>query len=300
MLPSRRMGRRASHLVRLVAFFLGLAGTAPELSRAERLQPKTVSAFEQYVQFKEACMNKEIRDGKPFLEIDGLPSAARGRAYADLKQGQIIIQRSDECGSRDRTGIPGGLIHDWTGIVFVPGVSLSQVLVMLQDYDHDVEYYKPDVLRSKLVARSGDDFQIYLRLKKVKVVAVVLDTEYAVHYAHLDAAHSYSLSYSTRIEEVENAGGPQERDRPVGDDHGFLWRLYSYWRFYQADNGVYLQCNVLSLTRDVPTGLGWLVQPFIENVPRESLRFTLNATRKALVTKFGESAVSSGAAGQAK
>lgn len=245
-------------------------------------------------------MNKEIRDGKRFLEIDGLPSAARSRAYADLKQGQIIIQRSDECGSRDRTGIPGGLIHDWNGIVFVPGVSLSQALVMLQDYDHDVEYYKPDVLRSKLVARSGDDFQIYLRLKKVKVVAVVLDTEYTVHYARIDAAHSYSLSYSTRIEEVENAGGPQERDRPVGDDHGFLWRLYSYWHFYQADNGVYLQCNVLSLTRDVPAGLGWLVQPFLENVPRESLRFTLNATRKALVAKFGESAVSSGAAGQAK
>ncbi len=81
----------------------------------------------------------------------------------------------------------------------------------------------------------------------------------------------------------KNPGEPQERDLPVGDDHGFLWRLNSYWRFYEADGGVYVQCNAISLTRDVPAGLGWLIRPFIENVPRESLNFTLEATRKFLL-----------------
>ena len=33
-------------------------------------------------------------------------------------------------------------------------------------------------------------------------------------------------------------------------------------------------------------GLGWLAGPFIENVPRESLNFTLTATREALIKKF--------------
>src|ERR1700674_754194 len=157
---------------------------------------------------------------------------------------------------------------------------------MLQDYDHDSEYYNPQVLQSKLVEHSGNDFKIFLRLKRVQVVTVVLDTDYDVHFTTLDAGHAFSNSYSTRIVEVENAGEPQESYKPVGDDHGFLWRLDAYWRFYQADGGVYVQCNAISLTRDIPIGLGWLAGPFIENVPRESLDFTLTATREALLKKF--------------
>jgi hypothetical protein len=69
--------------------------------------------------------------------------------------------------------------------------------------------------------------------------------------------------------------------------------LYSYWRFYQADGGVYIQCNAISLTRDVPAGLGWLIHPFIENIPAESLRFTLDATRTALENKSGSASEAS-------
>jgi hypothetical protein len=46
--------------------------------------------------------------------------------------------------------------------------------------------------------------------------------------------------------------------------------------------GVYVQLEAISLTRDIPDGLGWLVRPFITSIPRESLVFTLNRTRAAL------------------
>jgi hypothetical protein len=82
----------------------------------------------------------------------------------------------------------------------------------------------------------------------------------------------------------------QERPISPKDNHGFLWRLNSYWRFYQADGGVYIQCSAISLTRDVPADLGWLAAPFIENVPRESLNFTLTATREALLKTFPQQA----------
>jgi len=274
------MGRIGNWLA-LAAVLMGLAGTAPLESRAEELKPTTISAFSKYIQSKETRSNKELADGKNFLGIDALPEMDRTKAYADLKAGQIITRRSDECGNC--TSISGGLIHDWTGVVFIPGISIQRALAALQDYDRDAAYYQPEVVKSKLLQKSGDDFHIYLRLKQVHVITVVLDTEYDVHYAHLDASRAESRSYSARISEVENPGGPQERDLPAGDDHGFLWRLNSYWRFYQADGGVYVQCNAISLTRDVPTGLGWLIRPFIENVPRESLDFTLEATRKALL-----------------
>jgi hypothetical protein len=278
-----------------VAAFV-MVGVTPLNSQAEQLPPATGAAFAGYIQSKETRGGKELADGKTFLWIDSLPEATRAQAYTDLKRGQIITRRSDECG--DRTSISGGLIHDWTGIVFIPGISLAQALAALQDYDRDAEYYEPEVVKSKLLKRSGDDFHIYLRLKQVHIVTVVLDTEYDIHYTLLDATHAESRSSSSRIAEVENTGEPQERALPVGDDHGFLWRLNSYWRFYQADGGVYLQCNAVSLTRDVPAGLGWLIRPFIENVPRESLNFTLEATRKALLARFNGTADSVRAPGR--
>jgi hypothetical protein len=288
---------RAFNSLALVAALIVLA-SAPIESRAEQLKPETAVAFAKYIQWKEMRSNTGHADDKTFLWIDSLPETARAKAYADLKQGQTITRRSDECG--DCSSIPGGLIHDWTGIVFIPGISMPEVLAVLQDYDRDSEYYQPQVVTSKLLERSGNNFHIYLRLKQVHIVTVALDTEYEVRYTLLDATHAESSSYSTRIAEVENAGEPQERDLPVGDDHGFLWGLNSFWRFYQGDGGVYLQCNAISLTRDVPAGLGWLVRPFIENVPRESLNFTLEATRKALLIISDRARGTSRALGQSR
>jgi hypothetical protein len=279
------MQHRILNALFAAAVLLAVVDGAALPSRAEKLTTTTANSFEQYVHAKEARSEQELAGGKVFLWIDTLPEPERSKAYASLRQGQVIVRRDLQCETAHCTTIPGGLIHDWVGIVFAPGISVPQAIAALQDYDHDENYYRPQVVRSKLLERSGDDFRVYLRLRQVRITTVVLDTEYDIHYTNLDAAHAYSRSYSTRIAEVENAGEPEEKDRPVGDDRGFLWRLYSYWRFYQADGGVYIQCNAISLTRDVPAGLGWLIHPFIENIPAESLRFTLDATRTALGSK---------------
>jgi hypothetical protein len=43
-----------------------------------------------------------------------------------------------------------------------------------------------------------------------------------------------------------------------------------------------VQSEVASLTRDIPTGLGWMIGPFVTEIPKETLTFTLEATRKAV------------------
>ena len=40
--------------------------------------------------------------------------------------------------------------------------------------------------------------------------------------------------------------------------------------------------RAISLSRDVPTGLGWIINPIIRSLPRESLSNTLRETRQAL------------------
>jgi hypothetical protein len=270
----------------ITPILLASLGLASPLLSAGTPSPETIKAFDSYVKAAEARNNEELAIGKTFLWLDKLPEPDRERTYRLLKSQQPLIGRSASCASRDCLNIPGGIIHDWTGITFVPGVTLQQALRAFQDYDRDADYYHPTVLRAKLLSREGNSFHVFLRLKETHVVTVILDTEYEIQYLSLDSTHAASISHSTQITEIENAGSPQERATSPKDNHGFLWRLNSYWRFLEADGGVYIQCNALSLTRDAPAGLGWLVGPFIENVPRESLNFTLTATREALIKKF--------------
>jgi hypothetical protein len=80
------------------------------------------------------------------------------------------------------------------------------------------------------------------------------------------------------------AGVGTERERALtgGEEHGFLWRLNTYWRCEERDGGVYVRVETVSLSRAIPRGLGWAVGPFVESVPRESVEFTLRRTVSAL------------------
>lgn len=269
-------------IAKVLALLISLAGISFAAPK-----PATNQAFERYVALTEARIQSELSSSQ-FLSIDRLPTQAHAQARAQLSRGEVIIRRLTTDDHGRKIEVPGSLIHHWLATVFVPGGTLEQTLAFVEDYDRQQQFYSPDVQRSRLIWRHGDDFHVFLRFRRTKVVTVVLDTEHDVHYTRVDATHAYSRSISTRIREVANPGKPGEHELSPEEDHGFLWRLNSYWRFEQADGGVYIECEAISLTRDIPTGLGWLVGPFVESVPRESLLFTMTATRKALRTQNPE------------
>jgi hypothetical protein len=275
-----RFKRSARFFAALVG--VSLAAGAPASAGVE-LKSQAASGFDRYVQLTEARMAPELSGAKPFLWLDNLPEPRRSQLRAHLRSGEIIsekLQTSDPSGG---TRTPGALIHHWVGTVFIAGASLQQVLAIVQDYDRHAEYYKPDVVQSRLLEHTGNEYRVYYRLRKKKVVTVLLNAEYDVHRYSLDSGRAYSESRSTRVAQVENPGEPGERELPPGKDGGYMWRLNSYWRYAEADGGVYVQCEALSLTRDIPAGLNWLIAPFIESVPRESLEFTLESTRTAVL-----------------
>jgi hypothetical protein len=243
-------------------------------ARAAELRPETVQAFERYVRETEARLEQRLRPDGKFLWVDEEP-----QREVQVRQGQVAIENRS---GRDTIAVPGGLIHEWIGAVFIPGVTLGKTLAIVQDYDHNQDNYKPEVLASRLVSRDGNDFKVYLRLMKKKVITVILDTDYDVRYFPLGSGRCHSRAYSTRIAEVRNAGKRDERILPPGQDSGFLWRLYTYWRFQERDGGVYVECEAISLTRAIPAGLGWLIEPIVTTLPRESLANTLRETRAAL------------------
>jgi len=278
---------RASKAVapRVLATILASLLGVPQTISAVIPNPTALQEFDRYVRLTEQRMDAEVRPGGALLRIDGLPAESREQDEALLRDGDVITERLETRDGDHEIETPGALIHHWVGTIFIPGSSLDQVLAVVQDYDRHQEYYAPQVLKSKLMGRSGDEFKVYLRLKQKDIITVVFDTEHDVRYTRLDAARAYSRSYSTRIVEIEHAGEQDERGLPPGKDHGFLWHLDSFWRFEQRGGGVFVQCEVISLTRGIPLGMGPLVGPFLESIPKASLELTLRETRDALAPK---------------
>jgi hypothetical protein len=234
-------------------------------AQTTELKPATVLAFDSYIQSAESRIDRQMHSAGGFLWVD----QSSGRA-GRVRAGAVL---SEPWAGKPEQNVPDGLIHDWIGAVFIPGATLDGTLAFVQDYNNHKNVYKPEVLDSKLLSRQGGEFRVYLRLLKKKIITVTLDTYYDVRYVYLDPKRCYSRSRSTRIAELTGA-----RELPVGRDHGFLWRLYSYWRFEERDGGVYMECEAISLTRNVPRTLGWLIEPIIRDLPRESLASTLRET----------------------
>ena len=269
--------RIGGHILRtLTVFPVFLAAISPCSGQSlptVKLGPETVQAFQGYVGIQEDLYQQGMNGQRPFLWIDDPP---RNRSMVET--GEIVIEQD----AGGEVAVPGGIIQNWTGAVFIPGGSLAKTLKLLLDYDRHRDIYA-DVVDSRLLSRNGDRLTTYLRLVKKNVLTVVLDTEHEVQVRETGAGRASIRSRSTRITEVRNAGESDEIQLPSEEDSGFLWRLNAYWRLEATNRGLYVELSTISLSRDIPIGLAWLMKPFIREVPQESLRSTLSATRRAML-----------------
>ncbi|HEX6495576.1 MAG TPA: hypothetical protein VF018_08840 [Acidobacteriaceae bacterium] len=196
-----------------------------------------------------------------------------------LQKGEPVIERLSPSAGAE---VSGSLLHHWRGTAYVRGAKAADFEGLLRDFRAYPQHFAPQVLRAGLIAQSGDQTQMFMRVRQKHVIPVVMDTAYDITYGRLDPQHGYSLSRSTRIAEIDAPGTPSERPLNANEEHGFLWRLNTYWSYEEKDGVLYLQVEAVSLTRSIPHGLGWAIGPYIENIPRDSLEFTLRSACDAL------------------
>ncbi len=245
-------------------------------------QPKqeTVAAFDRYVRLTEARVEKELRKDGPYLWVD-LQTINRERDRQQLRAGEVVIEKLATRDNGAEIECPDGDIHHWIGTVFIPGVTLDQYLAFVQDYNRHQDHFKPDVGRSQLLERKGDEFRVFFRFYKKKFgITAVHDTWHDIRYFRLSPTRAGSRTLTTRILDVEAYGKPAEKHRSAEDDRGYLWRLNTWWRFEERDGGVYVQSESVTLTRNVP----WIAKPFVRGFPRDQLTLTLGTSRSALVS----------------
>ena len=258
-----------------------LGGSAPV--RAASLSPKAAAAFDRYVTLTEQRLDRELaqRNGT-FLWIDTLSSARQAEMRRGLQDGGIVIERMETRDGSRSIDAPGALIHHWVGIVFVRGATLARAVGLMQDYNRHASVFGPNIAAAKTLEHHGKRYKVFLRFHVKKVISVTMNTENDAEFFTPSADRAYSRIRSTRIAEVENAGEAGEQEKAAGTENGFMWRLNTYWRFLERDGGTYIQCESLTLSRDVPFALGWIIRPFVTQLPKESLTFTLERARTAL------------------
>ena len=273
LIRQKRPGLSDSRLF-CAALLLGMAAAHSAAAQmVVKLKPETVAEFDRYVQSVESQLQERWQGKKPFLSLED-DAGEKQKVLA----GELYIK---ELPSGNPVAVTDGLIHDWVGAVFIPHASLGKVLAVLRDFDEHKKIY-PEITDSRTVRRDGDNITGYWRLERKGLAPVKLDVEQQAHYQQMSPTRWICKAYARKINEIDMGLFTRGRRYPVGEGHGYMWRLYAYWSLESADQGVLAECRTLSLSRDIPQGVAWAVGPYVQKLPQESLTSTLEGTRKAV------------------
>lgn len=244
------------------------------------LRPATLAAWQAYERKMDARY-QAAGAATTFFALDDftLSPGWRQRVMA----GQIAMAPvSAAAPGAGEASVPDGKIHHWASAVFVKGTTTDGVLRALDALAGRESETYPDVLASRLIGREGGRLRVFLKLRRESVITVTYNTEHAVEYRRFSGARAGGRSASTRIAELADAGTPREREKPPGDDNGFLWRLNAYWRYEEVAGGVLIECESVSLSRSVPVLLRPFVSGTVDGIARESLERTMRTLRTNL------------------
>lgn len=277
--------RAVSHSVRIaraiLAALLLLAVPCLPLAAAE-LTEETLQAFEAYVASNEVRLDRDLAGQGPFLCMNAERHTKREAIEKALQRGQVSIHRVNG----NNAEVPGGYIHHWVAVTFVPHADVELAGAVSMDYDGYQRFHRPYVLDSKLIERDGHQARFKLRLEFRKLmVRVVLDTEHEMQCYRLEGGRARARTATAQVRQVARPG--EESEELVGDDddrnEGFLWRHRSYWRFQEGtlsgEEGTFVQYESVALSRKLPI---WPLGNLLKQSHKEFAQDLLSNAGKAM------------------
>jgi hypothetical protein len=242
---------------------------------AATLKPETVAAWDKFIQTVSEASHQRAQPGHIFLWTFEDPARA-----AKVLNGEMLAAPAS---AQNPTKVPGGLIHHWVGAMFVSGVQLDELIQITRDYDRYKEFYGPSVVESKTVPHDGPDDRFSMTLlNQVFFSKRALDADFQLTNVRVDQRRSYSVSRSTRVQEIDAYGQPGQHRVPEGEGGGYIWKLWNVSRFQERDGGVYVEMETVALSRDMAGALALVANPIVRRVSRNSLLISLKQTQAAV------------------
>ena len=263
---SSRITRSASALaVLLLVLFVSL------LQAAEPKQ-NTLQAWDEYIRIVNLHIAKSAAETGQFLWTDESQDMARR-----VQRNEVVVT------NHNPEDVPQGLIHDWVGAVFVPNVTLDRALSVVESYDRYDEFYKPLFSKCKVLARDGDQVKLnVVATQRAFSVTAAVETEDQVQVVRLSPTKAYITSNAVRVQEIANYGQPTEHVFPENRRPGYVWREVTVQRLEARDGGVYVEWEMIVLSRGIPTAFRWLIEPLTDELPRKMMLDLLDETRTAV------------------
>jgi hypothetical protein len=185
--------------------------------------------------------------------------------------------------------VPHGLIHQWIGTVFIPGATIQDLSAVVEDYGRYSEIYRPTLVKAELLDSSNDEHKFsILWVQRVLLVTAAFYTELDSKYFELNSRQGYMTFFTTQVQQIEHYREKDERRLAPDEGNGYLWRLVSFARFEERDGGLYLELEVIGLSKDLPGSLRLLLKPVIDRVPRQALTVKLDQTRQAIRSRASQ------------
>jgi hypothetical protein len=263
--------------------FLSFCLLAAFVAAAE-LKQDTIQAFDQYVKVTEEERAAKMRKSA-FLWIDSQDDALRQQLHERLARGEVVTKRLETRDDNRPIRIPHGLVHHWVGTIFIPRATLPQTMALMENYPTYPQLFSFGVQRSQVLRQEKNHSQVQLRMFREARSPVFYNVDLDDRYFRVDADHGHLRSRSTRIAEFADVGKPTEHELPVGNDRGLLWRLNLDWSCQEENGGVFLQIELIALSRGVPAIIAWLADPYIQSIPREYLEKVLQAMRSGVAAQ---------------
>jgi hypothetical protein len=220
-----------------------LLATVP--CRAADLKPETSAAYDRYIKLVEAELAARSSP-KNFLWLDSHP-----KEKTQVWLSQSILEQRETLDHGEKIEIPDGVVQHWFGALYLETATLDRVRDMLPNFEGYKDWFKPQVIDSRLVKRDDNTFYGFLRLSKKQLTQVVLSVDLKADWAALDPNHGTLSVRSTRIGEAAKPRNQKTYDQelPPDEQNGYLWRLNIYWRLEHTDVGVYVEMDLISLAR---------------------------------------------------
>lgn len=244
------------------------------MAHSAELSPTTVKAWNDYLSNAQASAESRLHGEKTFLWIDEAPDRA-----ARLRGGEVIVSPASP---RTPQRVSSGLIHDWIAAAFIPESGIDRVMNALRQYDSYSQIYHPAVVRSRQLAEDGEEDRFALRLISHGMAKMAMDCEFASTFQR-SGNRAYRIARATHLHEIDDYGQRGERILPDDEGAGYLWRFYSVSRMEERDGGVYLETELIALSRDVPASIEWLIAPMIRRIAKGALSAMLEDTRNAVL-----------------
>jgi hypothetical protein len=267
--------RKIHHMKYRSALLLFIVLVAAGSACAAELDQQALVAWKNYVASATLHMQDRLAGKSPFLWADEDPTRRR-----QLNLGEIVVT---PLGNSHPLSVPHGFIHHWISAVFIPGATIRDLSSLVDDYSKYAEVYRPSLIKAELLGSSDDEQKFSIVwVQRVLLVTAAFYTEMDSKFFALNGRQGYMSFTTTRVQQIEHYGEKDERRLAPDEGSGYLWRLVSFARFEEREGGLYLELEVIGLSKDLPETIRLLLKPVIDHLPRQALATKLDQTRQAI------------------